>query len=377
MEKIIKVLINDGHEVHLVCKGKEGLPDFEDHGQLKISRIRVAPIPAWHALSKVLSVPLPLNPFWRARATKIFRKAQVDRLMVRDLPLALMAGTIGKSLAVPVFFDMAENYPAALIAYNKKIYKPFLFGNGWLPKYYERVSLRYMAYVFVVAEEQAGRLVRIGFDRAHISVVMNTPDVNYYQDCIRQGAVGASSDTSTNLLYIGKVDAHRGVDLLVKAMTQVGQRYPAARLTIVGDGTQKKYLEQQAKKLGVADRIVFTGWLPFDKVPGYVAASTLCLIPHLRSEHTETTIPNKIFDYMAFGKPIVVSDCGPLARITREENCGRVFRSGDAKDLGMQIIELLADPQRENIGNNGRKAVEERYHWQNDAANLLAGLKGA
>jgi len=375
MEKIIKVLINDGHEVHLVCKGREGLPEFEDQGQLKIYRVRVALPTALRALNTALSVPLPVNPFWYARATRFFRDAQIDRLIVRDLPLALLAGAIGKRLGVPAFFDMAENYPAALVAYNKSIYKPFLFGKGWLPKQYERLSLRYMAHVFVVAVEQAERLVGIGFDRRRISVVMNTPDIDYYLDCVKQYSAESTPSGVQNLLYIGKVDAHRGVDLLVKAMTTIGQRFPMARMIIVGDGTQKNRLERLAVELGVADRVVFTGWVSFNHVPGYVAASTLCLIPHLKSEHTETTVPNKIFDYMAFGKPVVVSDCAPLARIIRDANCGKVFRSGDATDLSDKVLELLADPQREAMGESGRRAVMAQYHWQKDAATLLAGLK--
>jgi glycosyltransferase involved in cell wall biosynthesis len=373
MEKIIKVLLNDGHEVHLVCKGKEGLAAFEDHGRLRISR--VVPLLGWRAPNRFLGAPLPFNPFWYWRALRVFREARIERLLVRDLPLAGLAGRLGKRLGIPVFFDMAENYPAALVAYNKAVYKPFLFGNGWLPKQYEKFSLRSMHRVFVVAEEQAERLARIGFDRARISVVMNTPDVDYYQDCVRQNAASAPADSALNLLYIGKVDAHRGVDLLLSAMPDIGRRHPAARMIIVGDGTQRQRLERYARELGICDKVVFAGWLPFDRVPAYVAASTLCLIPHLKSEHTETTVPNKIFDYMAFGKPVVASDCAPLARIIRETACGRVFRSGDAGDLAAQVIGLLDDPQRATLGDNGRRAVAARYHWGRDAAVLLAGLK--
>ena len=375
MEKIIKVLVDDGHEVHLVCKGKEGLPAFEDEGGLKIHRIRSTPIPGLSAVSRLLSAPLPVNPYWYAKALGAFRRGRVERLIVRDLPLALLAGILGKRLHIPVFFDMAENYPAALVAYNKRIYKPFLMGNGWLPRQYEKLSLRYMEHVFVVAGEQVERLANAGLDRNRISIVMNTPDVEYYEDCVRQQRNTPSEPGHLNLLYIGKVDAHRGVALLVKAMPRIGERRPAAILHIVGDGLEKKALEKLATELGVADRIIFHGWVNFDKVPGFISRSTVCFIPHLRSEHTETTVPNKIFDYMAFAKPVVVSDCAPLARIVSETQCGRVFRSGDAEDLAKEVLILLEDPNREAIGANGSKAVVERFHWSRDAAVFLARLK--
>jgi glycosyltransferase involved in cell wall biosynthesis len=78
---------------------------------------------------------------------------------------------------------------------------------------------------------------------------------------------------------------------------------------------------------------------------------------------------------MAFAKPVVVSDCAPLARIVREARCGRVFRSGSQEDLGQQVMALLADPNFEALGANGAKAVAERYNWQRDAAVFLARIK--
>lgn len=375
MEKLIKVLVADGHEVHLVCRGREGLPPIEDNGPLKITRVRMTRIPGFGAISRLLSIPVPLNPYWYAKALRAFREAQIECLIVRDLPLALLAGMLGKRLNVPVFFDMAENYPAALVAYNKSIYKPFLFGNAWLPRQYERLSLRYMRHVFVVAEEQTVRLTRAGVAPNRISVVMNTPDIEYYEDCVHQQRSAPKEPGKQNLLYIGKVDAHRGVDLLVKAMPEISKRHPAATLHIVGDGSEKKALEQLASALGIADRVVFHGWVRFENVPGIVSRSTVCFIPHVRSEHTETTVPNKIFDYMAFAKPVVVSDCAPLARIVSETQCGRVFPSGNVEALAKHVANLLDDPHRDALGANGRKAVVERFHWRRDAATFLAQVK--
>lgn len=375
MEKIIKVLLNDGHEVHLVCKGREGLPAVETEGKQTIHRLRVEAIPGLRTAAQLLGAPLPINPYWYFGALRAFRQAEVERLIVRDLPLALLAGALGRRLGVPVFFDMAENYPAALVAYNKSIYKPFLFGNGWLPKQYERLSLRYMEHVFVVAEEQIARLEHVGVNRSRMSVVMNTPDVEYYRECVRRQAAAPAGAGDENLLYIGKVDAHRGVDLLIRAMPMIRGRYPKAVLHIAGDGSEKNALERLAGTLGVADCVVFHGWVSFEKVPGLISRSTVCFIPHLRSEHTETTIPNKIFDYMAFAKPVIVSDCAPLARIVTENRCGRVFISGSADDLGRQVLALLADASRDALGANGSRAVAERYNWQRDATAFLSRVK--
>lgn len=367
MEKMIAVFLRAGHRVDLVCKGKQELAPREDQDGLSIHRIGPS-------RPKVLSYPLFFNPMWVARARSVFETAKPDVLVVRDLPLGGLAARLGEALDVPVVFDMAENYPAALMAYNKRLYKPFLFGNAWLPKYYERAVLRRMRAVFVVAEEQRDRLVAQGVPSARIHLIRNTPDLDFYRACASK-ASATNGGHANSLLYIGKVDAHRGIDLLVRAMPAVLRQVPDARLHVVGDGTQKQRIEQLAHALGVAQLVSFSGWLRFDQVPVHIARSGVCLIPHLKSEHTETTVPNKIFDYMAFGKPVVVSDCGPLARITCTANCGLVFRSGDAEDLARRTVELLQHPDRATFGENGQRAVVDDFNWGVDAARLLDAVE--
>ncbi|MFQ5799615.1 MAG: glycosyltransferase, partial [Bacteroidota bacterium] len=102
-----------------------------------------------------------------------------------------------------------------------------------------------------------------------------------------------------------------------------------------------------------------------------IKRSTICLIPHVRSEHTDTTIPNKLFDYMAIGKPIVASNCLPLERIIRAEKCGVIFRSGDDEDLSRKVMYLLGSSEGETYGANGRKAVRATYNWEQDSRVVL------
>src|SRR3972149_2248964 len=103
------------------------------------------------------------------------------------------------------------------------------------------------------------------------------------------------------------------------------KKYPETRLQIIGDGTELNSLKGLVKILNLEKSVDLKGWVNFSEVPKIIKESTICLIPHLRSEHTDTTIPNKIFDYMAMGKPVVASDCEPLKRIIQEEKCGFVF----------------------------------------------------
>ena len=151
--------------------------------------------------------------------------------------------------------------------------------------------------------------------------------------------------------------------------------HPGTRLEIIGDGTERRRLSGIAKEVGVEKSVSLEGWREFSAVPGLIGGSSICVIPHLKSEHTDTTIPNKIFDYMAMGKPIVVSDCEPLQRLVREEQCGVVFRSGDGWDLSRKIIQLLEDKDRDAYGRNGKRAVELKYNWDIDAKTMIVAIE--
>lgn len=372
IEKFLNLFSKEGHEVHLICKGKHGLPTEENTFHGKIHRVFLSPSWIGSFLSRLSIYPLFINPVWIYKTVKILKQNKSNIIIVRDLPLALMTGVIGKFLRIPVILDVAENYPAALIAYSKQSYKPFLFMNGILPRLYERISLRFMDQIFVVAEEQRIRLNKLGISKDRISCVLNTPELSVFYDGMEVGMRERSLDKERPiLLYVGKVDKHRGVHLLIEAMPEVLKKYPETRLEVIGDGTELNLLRNLVKELSLERSVDLKSWVNFREVPGIIRRSTICLIPHLKSEHTDTTIPNKIFDYMAMGKPVVVSDCDPLKRIIEEEKCGLTFKSGDAKDLSEKVIQILRDHNMNAYGVSGKKAVEEKYNWDRDSEKVL------
>ncbi|MCC7202292.1 MAG: glycosyltransferase family 4 protein [Nitrospirae bacterium] len=374
IEKMIKVFLDAGHSVCLVCKGRNGLPAMEQEGQLTICRISLKKI-KWPLFNKLISYPLFFNPFWFFTALKIMRRQKVDLLVVRDIPLSLMTSAVGKCLHIPTLLDMAENYPAALIAYQNPYYRPFLFGQGWLPKTYEKLAVKYIDHVFVVAEEQMTRLCNMGVPDSKITIIRNTPEMEFYLSKEGQLQTIFPDDKKlVNLLYVGKIDAHRGIELLIRALPNVMKKYSLIKLLIIGDGTERRRLIELSESLGIKDNVEFPGWIDIKEIPAIIKDSNICFIPHLRSEHTDTTIPNKIFDYMALGKPVVVSDCIPLRRIVEESNCGLVFKSGDVSDLTKAIITLLSTHNYETIGHNGKKAVISKYNWLNDSQNIIHAI---
>ncbi len=376
LEKFIKALGDRGHRICLICRAKRGFAREERNGNLCMHRVGLTRAPWLRPLDRVAAYPLFFNPVWIEQTLGILRREGVDLILVRDLPLGLTATWLGRPLQKPVILDMAENYPAALIAYKKLIYQPFLLGNGWLPRAYERMCLPRMDHILVVADEQRRRLVRLGVQPEKISVVGNTPERSFYSpgDDATEGHERQPA-ASPNLLYVGYLDPHRGVDLVVRAVPKLAAEFPGLRVTLIGDGTARRPLIELIKSLGLESRIDLPGWVEFSKIPAYIRQSSLCLIPHLRSEHTETTLPNKLFEYMALGRPIVATDCAPIKRIIDEVGCGLTFRSGDIRDFKTVVSLLLRHPNRESMGENGRRAVQQKYNWDIDRQMLVDAVE--
>ncbi|HEV2643965.1 MAG TPA: glycosyltransferase, partial [Candidatus Elarobacter sp.] len=106
-----------------------------------------------------------------------------------------------------------------------------------------------------------------------------------------------------------------------------------------------------------------------------VASADVGLLPHQKNESWDTTIPNKLFDYMAAGLPVVTSDAAPCERIVHETGCGEVFASGNAEAMAA-AIRRATDPSRSaRLGDAGVRAVLGRYNWEHDTEVLLAAVE--
>lgn len=112
------------------------------------------------------------------------------------------------------------------------------------------------------------------------------------------------------LLYQGMLHPHRGLEELILALTYA----PEWKLWILGDGPQRKYLEGLVKQQRLQERIRFFGLVPFEAVAGYTEKATLGVSGEVpRSLNHRYALPNKVFDYLQQGIPVLVGEA-PLVQ---------------------------------------------------------------
>jgi glycosyltransferase involved in cell wall biosynthesis len=373
-EKVSLALTQAGWGVELAARNRQRRPVLESLPEATVHRM-----PPWPLLPRrldgALQFPAFFNPRWYRHLVATGRTTGADIILVRDLPLAPTAIAAGRRLGVPVVLDMAENYPAMMRSlWETGTQRPldWLVRNPGMVAAVERWVLRHVDHVIVVVEESGERLVHLGLDPARITVVGNTPWRR------RLDEVPARTHRAGEVLrlgYLGLLEAPRGIATVLRALARTRDAGLRVHATIVGDGMDRGRFEALAAELRLGPAEVrFTGRLPHAEALAAVADADVGLVPHLAVEAWNTTIPNKLFDYMAAGLPVLSSNAKPAARIVRETGAGLVYGDTDDAALAEAIVALREPARRAAFGMAGREAVASRYHWEKDVGRLEAML---
>jgi len=374
VEKILNTLASEGHDVSVVCRNLNQSKRYETINRVHFFRL---PYLRNKKLNYFVSFPFFFNIFWLYHIYKVSLSFKPDAILVRDLPMALAGILIGKTLNLKIVLDMAENYPAMLQDsrdYGKFKWLNFLVRNIKLAKFVENISLKFLDKIIVVAEENKKRLICKGFCPQNILVVKNTPVLGYVNNVIDDLPVERKTffNNKFTLLYVGGIGPIRGLEIVLESFPILIKKIPNIHFLIIGIGEKKKSLLSLSKQIGIEEYVTFAGWVDSNRIPQFIRISKLGIIPHRSTEHTNTTIPNKIFDYMAYDLPVIASDINPLKRIITKEECGYIFKSGNVVSFADTVIEAY---NKKDIPKKGNSAVLSKYNWKTETTELLKIFK--
>ena len=381
VEKEAHTLIEAGHTVTLMCRNRGGQPVSETIDGIHVVRIPYKPFKYLGGYSLSYHVCFVDRKWTRALRTALDKEpAQV--LHVHDLPQMITCLRIGSRLKIRVVFDMHENWPEELIWSRKPRednfrlrtrdrFRNFMLFNNRRYLRMERLAVQKADHVIVVVDEMKDRLKSLGVDPSKVTVVMNTSP----GDTVSAGFAGETDFPEWRnrfvVSYAGGFQSLRGLETLVRATAFAKSRIPNILLLLMGRGDQEDRLIRESRSLELNDHVVFTGWIPLDEMMRRLRRSDVCVIPHKVNPHTDTTIPHKLFQYMALGKPVVATPVAPIRRIIEEADCGIIVPDGSAAAMSDALVRLTDRQEALRLGENGSKAAKTRYHWEADAKRLL------
>jgi glycosyltransferase involved in cell wall biosynthesis len=192
-----------------------------------------------------------------------------------------------------------------------------------------------------------------------VVVVPNAVDVDEVDAWIQHDRTSADR---SRIGWIGSFGPWHGADVLVRALALLP---PQIDLLMVGEGSLRFDSEALAKRLGVSDRIEWTGSLPHGEAIRRLSECDVLASPHTPLPDQEFFgSPTKIFEYMAIGRPIVASALGQLAEILEDGRTARLVTPGDPQALADGIAFVLALPARgAALGDAAREAARLHHSW--------------
>jgi glycosyltransferase involved in cell wall biosynthesis len=302
------------------------------------------------------------------RLEEALTESQPQILHAHDTDALQPVARAAKRLRAPFVYDAhelwlgQENRGRSVLYFA--LYRAYY---GWIERRYLRRAEAHLA-----ANEQIARDLERRYRLPQVRTLHNYPelDVPLARLEIRRLPGGGSIPAEAPIvLHLGAVFAGRGIEELIEAMCLV----PAAHLVLLGFGDHD-LVERAARALGVRERVHFIPAVAPSEVVSYAASASLGVAPiQPTSSNNSYSLPNKLFEYMAAGLPVLAAQLPQMREVVEGSGAGRTVDSRNPAAMGAAIRELLADPERlREMGARARGAVEERHNWASSAATLRA-----
>lgn len=358
-------LIEHGHDVHLFCvdyehNGKE----FEILNGINVHRIR---LPKYLYFFSALAYTIPYyHSVLRARLTRFLKETNIHVWHVHDIQAARSVFDLNEKFHLPVILDLHENRPEIMKFYshvNSALGKLLISPSKW--KQYEYRYIKEATKVIVVTDEAKQYYIRHTGEHANkFHVVPNTVRPEFYTTYEIDNCVINQYENYYTILYLGDTGTRRGLETVIHSLKYIIPIIPNVKLVFVGKNKTDKILKALVDANNWKPYVDFLGWKDFKLFPTFITACDIGICPIHKNIHHDTTYANKLFQYMAFGKPVIVSNCIAQQKLVEQYDCGLVFKDRNAKDFAERVITLYQNQEYYNrLALNSKNAIREHLNW--------------
>ena len=301
------------------------------------------------------------KPFYRMAAAAL-KDLKADAVLVRNLKMA--EHLLRHAPEVPLFFETHELFARSYQEEHKRL---SLRKHHKLAALAQREEMVYRGARGLIA------LTPLLIDDIRQAYGIDTPAV-VAPDGVdleqAQAPISAAPHTTPWLLYLGSLHPWKGVDTLIRALPHVKQ---PAELHIVGGNEQRiAELRKLAEELHVVPRVVFHGAVEPGKRFEYIHEADICLLPltdiGLGGRYTS---PLKLFEYMAAGKAIIVSDLPSMRQVLTPEQNALLVPNGDAEAFARSIDRLLTNKELRTRVGDSAKTLAQNFSWRARSETIL------
>jgi glycosyltransferase involved in cell wall biosynthesis len=345
--KMCPSLVQSGHDVHLIICGFENeIPHYLSVTNVKIHLIK----PTKKRLLRIF--------FKSNEVLNLGAKLSGDIYHFHDPELLLYALIYKNKLSRPFVYDIHENYPDDILT-KEWIPKLLRFLISKIFKFFENFVAFRLNGLVAATDTIAKRFN----NHPNCIIVHNYPLLDEFSK-----SKFKFNNINNSLVYVGNISKLRGLDTMLDSMSLVG---PSVKLELAGQLIDN-YSDSQLKNNLLSSQIVYHGLLNREEIDNLFAQSSAGLLLFKPINSFITALPNKLFEYMAAGLPVIASNFPLWRSIILKVQCGILVNPNDPSSLAKGITYLIENKnQAITMGNNGRKAIEKFYNWPNEFKRLL------
>jgi len=271
----------------------------------------------------------------------------------------LSISELGRRLKKPIIVDLHDPWSAN--PFSCKL--PFLLQTQIMRR------VIHNADAIVVAHTALLKLVQKINKNKFVDLIPNGVDTELFKPKPRNTLVaqhvGIGEDDFV-VAFSGHIMEHKGLDVLVRSAKLVHQKHDNVKFLILGDGPARKQIEALVHELNMTKTFIFTGFVPQETLVEYLSLANVCVAPYKPVSWFRVSLPEtplKVVEYMALGKPVIMSRISDDNVITRSRG-GILIAPDEVSELASSIIDLIRDEKlQKTMGEKGRKYVEEHLSW--------------
>lgn len=322
----------------------------------------------WRAISFISFAPFSFIKAWRSGPT--------DVVLGTSPPLFQLPSPwlIAKIRRVPFVLEILDLWPEFAIGMGV-LKNPFLIKAARIVEHFF-----YDAASHLVVNSPAFKtyLVEHGIAAEKITVVPMGVELDFFDPAYDGSRLKSrlGLDGKFVATYAGALGLANDLDTIIHAAVALKDR-DDIHFLFAGDGNQRTHLESLVAEHELKN-VTFGGFFPKEEMKNVLAASDACLATLRDIPEFRTPYPNKVFDYMAAGRPIVLGIAGAIQAVVEEANAGICVPPGDASALADAVRRLADDAQlTRRFGESGRKFVESNFSSRIQAAKFESVLVAA
>ena len=332
---------------------------------VRIEQLNVGKYRGSNAVKYILSyVQFTVLAFWQV--TRRALAGNVDVMHIHNMPNFLIFAALvpllqRRKIVLDVHDTMPETFASSFSGWKKRVFVPLLTLE-------ERICAMLADHVICVNEVQRDALVRRQPNVARKTAIsMNVPDPARFAR-VPAGARPASSQ-GLKLVYHGTLSGRLTVDSAIRAMHAVASQAPDIELHIIGDGDARPELEQVARELGVAERVVLHGRMKLDDLVPVLRSMDAGIVPLERNPATELMLSVKLMECLSQGIPVIAPRLAGIQRYFTEDMLF-FFDPGDVPSLSQAIL-AARDPSERTRRVRAAESFLTQYSWDTHKSSLL------